>query len=164
MISFKLVENEDLVMIEEWLNYEHVKKWYEIPELNVSIDDWLMELRQREEQFNWLTHLIVFWDNQPFGFCLYYKASDSHGEDFADICLDGTYGIDYLIGDPAFLGKGYGKKMILCLIEKILRLKNAKRITAEIDPSNIASRNVLLSCGFHLIGESNNRYLLEKEL
>ncbi|MGM0239773.1 hypothetical protein [Enterococcus sp. AZ103] len=44
MISFKLVEDEDLAMIEEWLNYEHVKKWYEIPELDVSIDDWQWNL------------------------------------------------------------------------------------------------------------------------
>lgn len=56
MLELRLLNDEDISLVEVWLNKEHVKKWYEIPHLGVSINDWLYELKERDGEFKWLTH------------------------------------------------------------------------------------------------------------
>ncbi len=59
---------------------------------------------------------------RPIGLCLYYKCMDSDDEDFGTLPLIGSYGIDYLIGDKSYLGKGLGKGIITLLLDKIFSL------------------------------------------
>ena len=99
MLELRLLNDEDISLVEVWLNKEHVKKWYEIPHLGVSINDWLYELKERNGEFKWLTHLIVLWEGRPIGLCQYYRCEDSREEDFGTLPIKGSYGIDYLIGD-----------------------------------------------------------------
>ena len=47
MLELRLLNDEDISLVEVWLNKEHVKKRYEIPHLGVSINDWLHELKER---------------------------------------------------------------------------------------------------------------------
>ncbi len=101
-------------------------------------------------------------EGRPIGFCQYYKCSDSADEDFGTLPIQGSYGIDYLIGEDACLKKGFGRGIINLLIDKILSLPDAERITADIDQENIASQKTLLSCGFILWDAKKSRYLLHR--
>lgn len=74
--------------------------------------------------------------------------------------ISGSYGIDYLIGEEAYLGKGLGKEMITLLVEKVFSFPDAKRVTADIDNKNKASEKTLLSCGFALLDAESSRYIL----
>lgn len=163
MLDFRLFNDGDLPMVETWLNKEHVKRWYEIPHLEVTIDDWMYEMKERHGKFEWLTHLVVLWQDRPIGLCQYYKCVDSEGEDFGSLPLAGSYGIDYLIGEESFLGKGLGKKMIALLVDRIFSFSDAHRVTADIDRENKASENALLSCGFTLLDAGRCRYVLYKQ-
>lgn len=69
MLEFRLVNDNDIALIEVLLNKENVKRWYEIPCLGVSINDWMYELKERNGEFKWLTHLIVLWKGFPIGLC-----------------------------------------------------------------------------------------------
>ena len=62
--------------------------------------------------------------------------------------INGTYSIDYLIGDTEYLGKGFGKNIIQLLIKEIKLHNNAKRIIVQPEQENKAFCNTLLSCGF----------------
>ena len=64
--------------------------------------------------------------------------------------MEGTYSVDYLIGDTDYLRKGFGTKMVKSLIERIKTQTRAKRIIVQPEPENTASCNTLLSCGFTL--------------
>lgn len=161
MLEFRLLNDNDIPTVEIWLNKEHVKRWYEIPHLGVSINDWIYELKSRNEEFKWLTHLIVLWQGFPIGLCQYYRCEDSADEDFGTLPITGSYGIDYLIGEEAYLGKGLGREMITLLVNKILSLPNALRVTADIDRDNKASENTLLSCGFTLLDPEKSRYVID---
>ena len=88
--------------------------------------------------YHWLTHLIVLWQGCPIGLCQYYKCEDSEDEDFGDLPISGTYGIDYLIGEEAYIGKGLGKEMVTLLVRKVFSFPGAQRITADIDKENMA--------------------------
>lgn len=160
MLGLRLLNDEDISLVKIWLNKEHVKKWYEIPHLGVSINDWIYELEERGGEFKWLTHLIVLWEGRPIGLCQYYKCEDSKDEDFGSLPIAGSYGIDYLIGEETFLGKGLGKEMIASLVDMVSSFPDARSVTADIDRANKASERTLLSCGFELLDAERSRYVL----
>ncbi len=163
MLQFRLLDDNDLLLVETWLNKEHVKRWYEIPRLGVSIEDWMYEIKERNGEFKWLTYLMVLYDGRPIGLCQYYKCEDSLDEAFGTLPLKGSYGIDYLIGEEAYIGKGLGKAMITLLADKIFSFPDAQRVTADIDKDNKASEKTLLSCGFTLLDAGHSRYILNKD-
>ena len=163
LLELRLLNDDDISLVENWLNREHVKRWYEIPHLEVSIGDWIYELKERKGEFQWLTHLIVVFQGRPIGLCQYYKCEDSQDEDFGTMPISGSYGIDYLIGEEAYLGKGLGKEMVTLLVRKVFSFPDAKRITADIDKENKGSKKTLLSCGFTLLDAESSRYILYKK-
>lgn len=160
MLELRPLNDDDISLVEDWLNRRHVKRWYEIPHMGVSISDWIYELKERNREFQWLTHLIVLFQERPIGLCQYYKCEDSNDEDFGTMPVSGSYGIDYLIGEEAYLGKGLGTDMVTLLVRKVFSLPDARRITADIDNENRASEKTLLSCGFTLLDAERGRYIL----
>ena len=162
MLELRLLHDSDIPLIEIWLNKEHIKRWYEVPELGITINDWISELKEYKGEFQWITYLIVLWQDHPIGLCLYYKCVDSSDEDFGTLPLTGSYGIDYLIGEESYLGKGLGKGIVTLLVDKIFSLQGAQRITADIDKNNKASKKTLLSCGFKLLDTESSRYVIYK--
>lgn len=162
MLELRLLDDNDVPLVEAWLNNEHVKKWYEIPHMGVTIDDWMHEIKERNGEFRWLTYLVATWQGRPIGLCQYYKCEDSGDEDFGALPLAGSYGIDYLIGEASYLGKGLGKGMITLLVDKIFSFPDAQRVTADIDKGNKASEKALLACGFVLVDAERSRYVLER--
>ena len=58
MIELRLLNDNDIHMVESWMNKEHVKKWYDIPG-ECSVDDWISEIKARNTEFRFLTHLII---------------------------------------------------------------------------------------------------------
>lgn len=161
-ITLRSLTDKDIPLIEKWLNKDHVKRWYEIPRLGITIQDWITEIKAYKTDFKWITYLIVLYDDIPVGLCLYYQCADSIGEDFGTLPLAGSYGIDYLLGDETLLGKGIGKKMIIALTEHVFALPDAQRITADIDSDNIASQKTVTSCGFTLVDANKSRYVICK--
>ena len=162
MLEFRLLSDDDISVVETWLNKKHVKKWYEIPHMGVSIADWIYEIKEHNGEFRWITYLIVMYQGHQIGLCQYYKCVDSADEDFGTLPITGSYGIDYLIGEESYLGKGLGKGIIALFIDRIFSFPDAERITADIDKNNKASENALLSCGFTLLDAERSRYVLYK--
>jgi hypothetical protein len=44
-------------------------------------------------------------DSKPIGFCQYYLCAQADEDDYNIFPKDGTYSIDYLIGEIEYLGK-----------------------------------------------------------
>lgn len=162
MLELRLLGDDDVPLVETWLNKDHVKKWYEIPNMGITIDDWMSEINERNGKFRWLTYLIATWQGHPIGLCQYYRCEDSGDEDFGTLPLEGSYGIDYLIGEEAYLGKGLGKGIITLLVNRVFSFPDALRVTADIDVANKASERSLLSCGFALVDPACSRYVLPR--
>lgn len=141
-ITLKPVEDTDLNPINRWLNEEHVLGWYH------DADDWMNEIRNRHGAFRFIRHFLALSDGRPIGFCQYYDCFDAN-EAWYEVSEKGTvYSIDYLIGEEAFLGKGFGKAMAGEL-ERIIRTETtAKRVIVKPEPENAVSCRTLLSCGY----------------
>ena len=150
MITLRHMELEDLPLFKTWVYLPHVAKWYLEPL------DWIDEIEKQNGEFHWIHHFIAEYEGTPIGFCQYYACEDSDELWEGYTRLGGSYSIDYMIGETDFLRKGFGKEIILSLIEKVTSHQDAKRIVVQPDQDNKASCNVLLSCGFE--------FDLEKEI
>lgn len=123
--------DNDIALFGQWLEASHVKPWYEHPE------HWLHELNNRQGEFSFITHLIAEVEGNPIGFCQYYDMF--HGqehEDWLKVDEPGVmYSIDYLIGEPEYLHKGLGQKMISKMLD-MLRNKGIKTVVVKPDGDN----------------------------
>lgn len=140
-VEFRRVFDDDLEILNLWLNKDYVKKWYNEPE------DWLAEINGRNKEFSWINHFIVMSNGNPIGFCQYYDCFDGQKfEDWYSIDSAGKmYSIDYLIGDENYLGKGYGSLIVKVLTELVATKEQAAIIVVQPDEENSASNRVLLS-------------------
>ncbi|NCA92098.1 GNAT family N-acetyltransferase [bacterium] len=154
-MDFRAFSEQDITLFEKWLNKEHIKLWYG------DTNDWLKEIRQRKGEFAFIKHFIVYIDNKAIGFCQYYPYIFG-GEDWqGSIEKEGTYSIDYLIGEEEYLSKGYGKQIIKGLIERVFAIEGAERIIVNPDGDNAKSIGVLLANGF-IYDKHNALFILEK--
>ncbi len=141
-ISVRKLVDEDVPMFKKWLYVPHVAKWYHEPL------DWIYEVENREKEFHWINHFIVECNGNPIGFCQYYEFKNSGETWHGNVELEGTYSIDYLIGEQDYLKKGYGKEIISWLVDAISHIPNAKRIIVQPENENLASCNTLLTNQF----------------
>lgn len=137
----------DIVHMERWLYAPHVAQWYKHP------GHWLNELHERCGEFSFLTHFIAEVEGVPIGFCQYYDTffAGKHevwndepgvGEKQGEI-----FSIDYLIGEPEYLRRGFGKAMIVQMLDRIREL-GAKTVIVEPEKENTYSNRALEASGF----------------
>ena len=141
-LRLKKFTDQDIPLLTEWLGAEHIKPWFTDPQA------WLDEVREREREYSWIHHYIICGDRGSIGFCQYYPYWKSGEEWHGNIPVEGTYSIDYLIGEVENLKKGYASAAVRLLGELIAEEKDAKRIIVQPETNNHASRNTLLSAGY----------------
>lgn len=141
-VSIRKLGCEDFPLFRKWLLKPHVAEWYTDPL------DWIDEAEHRTEKYPWLFHFIAEADGVPIGFCQYYLYQNSGENWHGSIVLDGTYSIDYLIGETDYLARGFGREIILALVREVSRLPDAKRIIVQPEEENLASCSALRSSGF----------------
>lgn len=154
LIKIRALNNDDIELFTKWLYTPHVAMWYHEPM------DWIMEIEKRNSEFIWVHHFIVEFKDKPIGFCQYYEYKNSGEAWHGDVDIEGTYSIDYMIGEANYLGRGFGKQIIKALVDKIKLYNNAKRIIVQPEPENMASCKTLLSCDF-TFNKINEIYILE---
>lgn len=150
-IVIKSIQKEDIPLFDKWLDKEYIKKWFGEKE------DWLNEINERNGQYSFLKHFIVYYNDRKIGYCLYadcffLKSLEEEGHDFQEMYGDvaeqnHTYEIGYLIGEEEFLNRGIGKRIIQILEDKITEI-GGKEIAADPAEENIISIKTLLSNGF----------------
>lgn len=151
-LKLRKLNDDDIELFEKWVNQDYVLKWYEHPEA------WIDEIQKRQNEFSWVNHFIVTYNNKDIGFCQYYDYKMSKEDWHGDITLDGTYSIDYMIGESEYLKRGFGTRIVSELISDIRSMTNAKRIIVLPEAENSASCNTLISAGFKY-DEDNKLYL-----
>jgi len=152
-LKLRILEDNDIALFKKWVYQDYIAKWYQQPL------DWIDEIENRKGKFNWIHHLIVMFDEKDIGFCQFYEYKKGGENWHGEIELEGTYSIDYMIGDRDFLNKGLGIDIVKSLIKAIDAMPNAKRIIAQPEPNNMASCRTLLSAGF-IYDTKNQLYII----
>jgi RimJ/RimL family protein N-acetyltransferase len=154
-ITLRPFADNDLPQFAAWLREPHVVPWY------TPAEDWLHEVENRRGEFAFISHFIVLADGAPIGFCQYYpywlSGEDWHGA----VPVAGTYSIDYMIGNPAFLRRGCGAQAIRLLTRAVFAQPDAARIIVQPDEENAASRGVLAAAGY-VLDTDNGVFILRR--
>ena len=141
------VTEEDVPQIEKWLYAPHVSPWFE------DADDWLTEIRGRAGEFSFLRHFVAVENDTPFAFCQYYDCYDAREDWYAVDAPGQVFSIDYMIGEPAYLGKGYGQALVAALSGMVkARESGAWEIIVQPDEQNAKSIRVLEANGYRYDG------------
>lgn len=133
-----------------WLAQDYVSRYLGDPE------DWLHEIVENLTS-GWIKYFIAETD-RPVGFLQYYHTGMAPAGPWSEAPVD-TAGIDFLIGDREYLGKGYGAKMTGLFVEYIRSMNEFDHIVADPDERNIASVKTLQKCGFK--PDKNGLYRLD---
>lgn len=129
----------DLPLLNQWLQAEYARIYFGVPE------DWLHEI-EANLNAGWIHHFIVEAE-VPFAFAQFYDAHLAPLGIWSEAPLDAA-GIDFLIGNEDFLGKGFGSKIVAELVETIKASGNFDHIIADPTAENTASIRVLEKNGF----------------
>ena len=153
MIDIRFFQNEDLVLLKAWLNKDYVKQFYGNPQ------EWIDEVTENLHLIDcWAYYYIAEFEGNPIGFVQSYDTHKAPQGDWSDT-PPYTIGIDYMIGEEDFIGKGLGTVLVQTIINKIKSQNRFSHIIADPIPENTASIAVLTRNGFQLM--PNGLYILD---
>jgi 4-hydroxy-tetrahydrodipicolinate reductase/aminoglycoside 6'-N-acetyltransferase len=141
---------EDLGRIGAWLRLPHVARWW-TPDTTAEKELAKYRLRIGPGGLSDTIMLTVLQDGRAIGWCQWYRWADYPDEEAAMAALAGEAGIDYAIGDPAWIGRGTGTELIAVLVAEIRRRHPGAGVLVGPDADNTASRRVLEKNGFELV-------------
>ena len=155
-IILKSLEDEDIIVFENWMDKEYIKKWFG------DKDEWLNEIHFRKNVNNPepIIHFIVYYKDKKIGFCQYFDGYFAN-KFYIDITeRNYAYEINFFIGEEDYLNIGIGKIMLKNLEEKIKEI-GGKELLSDPDPKNELSQKLLLSRGFKKNKDGDYRKRLE---
>ncbi len=155
-IRIRPFQDADLPRFTRWLQQEHVRPWYQ------PAQDWLTEVAGRQGEYAFIHHFIILAEETPIGFCQHYPYWKSGETWHGSIPREGTYSIDYLIGEPEYLRRGCGARAIRLLLADAFAQPGARRVIVQPDEENLASRNVLKAAGLAFDAQ-NALFVLRRE-
>lgn len=142
-MQFRLLTAVDYPLFARWLAEEHVSKWWREP---ATVEHVEKEYGNKDGK---TSVYLVSIENKPIGIIQCFRVEDY--PDYAKLLqMPGAVCIDYLIGEPSYIGKGYGTKMIRVFIEQIIKpnYPDAIGVVTAPEVSNHASIAVLRKAGF----------------
>lgn len=69
-ITIKPLRDKDVDIFSKWLAKEYIYKWF-CPDGEEHKMAWLDEVNNRNTQYHYMKHFIVYYNDKAIGFCLY---------------------------------------------------------------------------------------------
>lgn len=160
-ITFRKVSLQDKDIIFRWLGEPHVSEFWDNSQAHK--DDIINFMQGRKEPSNYAKGRFVYWvglyDGNPFSLIMTIR--EYCGEDREAIKNEhlsrtgATYGIDYMIGEKAYFGKGLGAATLAKFTDFFQNKIDHNADTFFIDPdvSNPRAKHVYEQAGFKWIGD-----------
>lgn len=146
-IHLRSIQEKDFYLLKKWQNLSHVAEVWGNPSYDEPYEQFVFRTNDGSvEQF------IIEVDGIPIGYFQFYWASQVGGgwwESFDD----STVGIDFYIGEPLWLGKGIGQKVLEEAKETLFANSKINRIIADPSPTNARIIHLLKKAGFESKGE-----------
>lgn len=149
LVELRLMTEEDLPMLHEWLNRPHLVEWWggERPSL--------MEVREkylpRALAIERVTPFIGLLNGRPFAYAQSYIALGCGGGWWEDETDPGVRGIDQSIAEPELLGKGLGTRLVRTLVEHLFADPSVTKIQTDPAPANARAIRCYEKAGFRRI-------------
>ena len=159
-IDFRTAQLSDKEMIFSWLTEPHVQEFWDSSEAHKQ--DILNFINGRKIPSTYCEGKYQYWiaeyDSQPYALLMIIPTTQLDPVDLIKkryLSQTGaTYSIDYMIGNPSFVGKGYGALTLSSFIEFYREKIEVTADTFLIDPTtdNPRAKHVYEKAGFKCVG------------
>ena len=146
--NFKPLQETDLNLLCAWFKKPHVLEWW--PDC-LTDDEIKLKYKSRIGSAV-IVPFIAYLNEKPIGFIQYYHANKA-GDDWCKNEMEGTVGIDQLIGVEDYLNQGYGTQMISEFIKMLFEIPTIKKIITDVDPNNHRAIKCYEKVGFQFVRE-----------
>lgn len=162
-ISFIPLKEQHLPLLLEWLETPHVKAWWD--------QDVIWNVELIKEKFGSYVHgykmvdgvkkplhaFIICIDNKEIGYVQLYNAHDFACEDDIDLAElpSSLAAFDIFIGDPAYVGKGYGSQIMQQFLSEFVDPYYAACFV-DPDTANFQAVRAYEKAGFNAIKTVND--------
>ena len=150
-LEFRRLGSEDLPLLHEWLQREHVRRWWTERQTYAEVVDHYLPAIEGQEP----TDLYVIdADGRPVGFIQTYQVAD-HSEYRKLVQVEeGVAGVDLFIAESELVGRGLGSEALRQFVDEVV-FTNASvhACIADPDVDNIASLRAFEKAGFTRVRE-----------
>jgi aminoglycoside 6'-N-acetyltransferase len=150
-ISFRALTASELPLLHEWLQREHVRRWWKDRQTyDEVVEHYLPAIEGRDP-----TDLYVLQvDGRSVGFIQTYLVSDY--PDYRDLVAveEGVAGVDLFIADEELTGRGLGSRALAQFLrEVVFAVPTTNACVADPDARNVTSIRAFEKAGFRAVRE-----------
>ncbi len=146
-IAFVELCEEHLPLIERWLQLPHVKAYFDSgPVWSPSHERFILG-----RSTDWESSYIFTISGIPVGYIQSYWPAYAD-EEWSQTFDDDTVGVDLYIGEPDYLDKGVGTKLLTAFVERLFENPAVGRIILDPEPDNARAIACYRKVGFREVG------------
>jgi aminoglycoside 6'-N-acetyltransferase len=147
-LSFRPMVREDLAQLHSWLQQPHVAEWWD--DASETIEGVEAKYGDRTAGGSGVTPWITEIDGRPVGFVQWYRVEDE-ADWYPGLAIPpGTVALDIAIGDPAYIGQGHGRRIVLEFVHHVVRttMPDCPEVWIDPDPRNERAVRAYRAAGF----------------
>jgi aminoglycoside 6'-N-acetyltransferase len=148
-LGFRALTANDLPLLYEWLQRDHVRRWWTDRETYQEVVEHYLPSIEGSDPTD--LYLILV-DDRPGGFIQSYRVSDYPEYQELVAVEDGVAGVDLLIGEEDLIGRGVGSEALTRFVRDIVFSgPGIHACVADPDAENRASLRVFEKAGFRAV-------------
>lgn len=148
-ISFRPMTREDLPRLQQWIAAPHVAEWWG-DDASETVEGVEAKYAERVDGTATVSPWVMEVEGRPVGFVQWYRV-EGEREWYPDLDIPpGTVAIDVAIGDPDYVGKGHGRRLVLEFVHHVLRatVPDCPEVWIDPDPRNERAIRAYRAAGF----------------
>lgn len=152
-----MLETKDLILKQaEFNDWKSIYENLWCHEESAKYMLWIPTKSEEDAQIR-MEKTIAYQQTHPYSYLIYEK-ENGKAIGFAGMTqiAENVYEDTGIAIGPAFIGKGYGKQVLMALVHQAFDELGAEKFVASCRSQNNASRQLQLSCGF-IYSHSENR-------
>jgi aminoglycoside 6'-N-acetyltransferase len=143
-IAFPPLRDEDVPLVERWLQEEHVARWW-----RDSVEEAIEKRRKGIEGRRPTRQFVILADDRPAGMIQTYLVRDHPEWQELVRAGDDAAGVDLMIGEPDLVGRGLGPRVLTEFTQDVVFADPAvNAVVATVEESNRRSWRAFEKAGF----------------
>jgi RimJ/RimL family protein N-acetyltransferase len=140
---------DDLRLLHEWLQRDHVRRWWSRRETYEEVVEHYLPAIEGKKPTD--LYLILF-DHRAVGFIQTYLVSDYPEYRELVAVEDGVAGVDLFLSDESLTGRGLGSRVLAAFVDEVVfAVPSTKACVTDPDSENRASIRAFEKAGFRVV-------------